>query len=270
MSIRKPAVAGQFYPSSASGLKSQIEQLIDRAAVKKKAIACVLPHAGYMYSGAVAAKTVSGIQLTDKVILVGPNHTGFGVAFSVMAEGIWQTPLGQVKIDAQLAGKLLKQSKYLEADNLAHEYEHSLEVELPFLQYFHPGFQMVPIIVSGSRPEILAQVGRDIAAVIRDNKLLDSVLIIASSDMTHYEPQAQAQEKDRRAIDAILELDEAELLKRVSAYGISMCGWAPVAVMLSAAKSLGATRATLVHYQTSGDVSKDYGSVVGYAGIILQ
>jgi len=263
-------VAGQFYQSSAAGLKRQIEQLIEPAAAKKKAIACVLPHAGYMYSGAVAAKTVSGLTIPDTVILLGPNHTGRGALFSVMAEGSWQTPLGLVRIDTQLAAKLLNQSKYLETDTLAHEYEHSLEVELPLLQYFRPDFQMVPITVSGSRPEILAQLGRDIAAVIRDNDLRDSVLIIASSDMTHYEPQDQAQEKDRQAIEAILRLDGADLLRRVSAYGISMCGWAPVAIMLSAATALGATGATLVQYQTSGDVSGDRSSVVGYAGIILQ
>jgi len=267
--LRKPAVAGQFYPSSARELKDQIGLLIDPKAAKMDVIACMLPHAGYVYSGAVAAKTVSGINIKDTVILLGPNHTGLGAAFSIMAEGAWQTPLGEVKIDAKLAALLMKQSRYLEEDALAHLHEHSLEVELPFLQYFRTDFQIVPIAVMGGDTGVLVRVGAEIASAVKDNNLRDSVMIVASSDMTHYEAQAQAEAKDKQAIEAILRLNEDELMDRVSRYDISMCGSAPVTVMLSAAKMLGARNARLVKYQTSGDVTGDKSSVVGYAGIVV-
>lgn len=268
--IRKPAVAGQFYPSSSQGLKNKIEVLIDKKADKLDAIACMLPHAGYMYSGEVAGHTVSRLNIKDKIILLGPNHTGYGKAFSIMTEGIWQTPLGEIKIDNTLARQILNHSKYLEDDNLAHIYEHSLEVELPFLQYFKADFQIVPIVILSDEFSVLKEIGKEIAEAIKTSNMADSTMIVASSDMTHYEPQGEAQKKDREAIDSILKLDEDRLLERVLNLNISMCGYAPVAVMLTAAKILGANRALLVKYQTSGDVTGDRDSVVGYAGIVIQ
>ena len=266
--IRKPAVAGQFYPSSAQGLKGQIEAFIDKKANKTDAIACMLPHAGYIYSGGVAAQTLSRVNVKDKIILLGPNHTGFGPAFSIMTEGVWQTPLGEIEIDSNLAKKILQNSKYLEEDASAHAYEHSLEVELPFLQYFKTDFKIVPIILLSDEIKALKQIGEEIASVLKDSK--GSSMIVASSDMTHYEPQATAQNKDTEAIGAILELNEDKLIEKIRRLNISMCGYAPVIVMLKAAKILGAKGASLIKYQTSGDVTGDRSSVVGYAGIIVQ
>jgi hypothetical protein len=268
--IRQPQVAGQFYPSSAHELKNQIGTLIDKKADRSDIIACMLPHAGYMYSGGVAGQTVSRINVKDKIILLGPNHTGYGVRFSMMTEGAWQTPLGEIKIDSSLAREILKHSKYLEDDILAHRYEHSLEVELPFLQYFKSDFEIVPIIFLSDEFGMLKEIGKEIADTIKELNIKDSNLIVASSDMTHYEPQIQAQKKDREAIEAILELNEDKLIDRIQRLNISMCGYAPVIVMLSAARALGAKTGKLIQYQTSGDVTGDKSSVVGYAGIVIQ
>lgn len=267
--VREPAVAGQFYPSSESALRNQIETLIEKNADKQDCVACILPHAGYMYSGKVAASTVSRLNIKDKVILLGPNHTGFGTAFSVMSEGLWRTPLGQVKIDSDFAKKILEHSKYLEHDILAHMYEHCLEVELPFLQYVKTDFEIVPIVVASDDIAVLKEVGREIADTIKDLNMQESTVIVASSDMTHYESQQQAQKKDKEAIEAILELNEDKLMDRIRRQNISMCGYAPTVIMLAASKLLGAKSAKLIKYQTSGDVTGDTGRVVGYAGIIV-
>ena len=264
--IRRPCVAGQFYSSSGVSLKREIEGLIDKQAKKKDVIACMLPHAGYMYSGRVAAETVSQINIKDKVILLGPNHTGNGADFSIMTEGLWQTPLGENNIDSALAKEILKNSKYLKEDESAHVYEHSLEVELPILQYFKPDFEIVPITFLSDNIKALKEVGAEIAAVLKDKP---KALIVASSDMTHYESEAEAKRKDNEAIQAILELDEDKLMERIQRFNITMCGFAPVVVMLKAAKLLGAKKGSLVKYQTSGDTTGDKESVVGYAGIIL-
>ncbi|MDP3731532.1 MAG: AmmeMemoRadiSam system protein B [Candidatus Omnitrophota bacterium] len=267
--IRQPQVAGQFYPSSSQGLKNQIEAFIDKQAQKFDVIACMLPHAGYIYSGSVAAQTVSRINIKNKVILLGPNHTGYGVRYSIMPEGTWQTPLGEIRIDSNLAGEILNRSKYMEPDNEAHRYEHSLEVELPFLQYFKTDFEIVPIVFLSDEFEILKEIGEEIANTVKERNIKDSTMIVASSDMTHYESQDQAQKKDKEAIQAILELNETKLMDRIRRLNISMCGYAPVITMISAAKLLGAKAAKLIKYQTSGDVTGDKSSVVGYAGIIV-
>jgi AmmeMemoRadiSam system protein B len=268
--IRKPVVAGQFYPSSPKQLKNQIESFIDQKARKTDVIACVLPHAGYIYSGLVVGQTVSRINIKDKIILIGPNHTGYGRAFSIMTKGIWQTPLGEINIDSNLAKRILNQSKYLEDDNIAHLYEHSLEVELPFLQYFKDNFEIVPILLLNDDIAALKVIGKEIAQAITDLNLGNSTIILASSDMTHYETQLQAQKKDQEAIQAILELNEDTLFERIQRMNISMCGYAPTITMLVAAKLLGAKNAQLIKYQTSGDTSGDFTSVVGYAGITIN
>jgi len=266
---RMPVVAGQFYPASAQGIRKQIESFLDKSAKKTDVIACMLPHAGYMYSGRVAVETVSRINIKDKVILLGPNHTGFGSAFSIMTEGIWETPLGAVKIDSELAAKLLKNSKHLESDTLAHADEHSLEVELPILQYFRPDFEIVPIAFMTDDVEALKKTGAEIAGVLKEQQIKDSVMMVASSDMTHYESSESARQKDNEAIEAIINLDADRLVQRIRQLNISMCGYAPVIAMITAAKILGATAAKLVKYQTSGDVTGDNDSVVGYAGMII-
>lgn len=267
--VREPAVAGQFYPSSSQSLKNQIETLVNKNVDKLDIIACILPHAGYMYSGRVAAETVSRINIKDRIILLGPNHTGYGAKFSIMTSGIWQTPLGEVKIDSTLAKQILEHSGYLQDDTQAHTYEHSLEVELPFLQYFKTDFEIVPIVILCDDINVLKQIGKEIANAIKESNLKYSVMLIASSDMTHYEPQLQAQQKDLEAIQAILELNEDNLMDRIKRLNISMCGYAPVIAMLSAAKLLGAKVSKLIKYQTSGDVTGEKDSVVGYAGIVI-
>jgi len=267
---RKPAVAGQFYPLSSQELKEQISALIDKNAEPQDAVACMLPHAGYVYSGLVAGQTVSRIKIRDRIILLGPNHTGYGVGFSIMGEGAWQTPLGEIEIDSALAKQLLKNSSHLENDLLAHQFEHSLEVELPFLQYFKHDFKMVPITILSDDFEALKETGKEIASAIKQAGMQDSTLIVASSDMTHYEPLGQAQKKDNEAIEAILELNEDKLIEKVKKLNITMCGYAPVITMLAAAKALGATNGKLIKYQTSGEITRDNDSVVGYAGIIIN
>lgn len=269
INLRKPAVAGQFYPLSAKELNAQINSLVDKRAKKYNTVACVLPHAGYIYSGEVAGKTLSCVNIKDRIILMGPNHTGYGVPFSIMTNGTWQTPLGEVKIDAGLAEMILQGCRYLKDDFQAHIYEHSLEAELPFLQYLKGSFEIVPVIFSCDDLFILKEIGKSIAKIIINSGLKDSVTIIASSDMTHYEAQEEAQRKDREAINAILELNENRLMQKIKELNISMCGYAPVIAMLSAAKLLGAKGAKLIKYQTSGDVTGDKSSVVGYAGITI-
>ncbi|MFH1655547.1 MAG: AmmeMemoRadiSam system protein B [Candidatus Omnitrophota bacterium] len=267
---RRPVVAGQFYPAEKKDLIRQIEQFIDKDAKKIEAKGAIMPHAGYIYSGLVAGQTVSRIALKDTFIMLGPNHTGNGEPFSIITEGSWQTPLGEVKIDSDLAKAILKGSRLLKEDAEAHAYEHSIEVELPFLQYFTKDFKIVPIAVFPAEITIYKQIAESIVKAIEEKGKKDSVVIIASSDMTHYESQKDAQVKDKQALDAVLKLDEDALVKTVKDLNISMCGYAPTAIMLAATKLLGAKKAKLIKYQTSGDASGDYSSVVGYAGVIVN
>jgi len=266
--IREPVVAGQFYPASPSELRAIIKDFVDEKAVKGEVIGLISPHAGYIYSGSVAGAVISRIKFRDTFIIMGPSHTGRGKPLSIMTEGVWKTPLGEVDIDSELAKQILATSSYLEEDHLAHQYEHSLEVQLPFLQYFKPDIRIVPITFSYGSGAAYKEIGKTIARAIKE--LNREVVLIASSDMTHYEPQESAQSKDNQAIEAIVNLDEDELLKRVEELNISMCGYAPAVSLISAAKELGAKRAELVRYQTSGDTTGDYSSVVGYAGIIIN
>ncbi len=265
---RQPVVAGQFYPASASQLRAMIEQMVDEEAEKQDVIGLVCPHAGYVYSGLVAGAVISRIKFKDTFIILGPNHTGRGKPLSITAKGKWQTPLGDVEVDSELAGHLLSLTHHLQEDDAAHIFEHSIEVQLPFLQYFQPDIKIVPITLSFASIDAYKEIGREIARAIGDTGR--EAVIMASSDMTHYEPHDIAARKDRQAIDAILHLDEDELFRRVEEHNISMCGVAPVASLIVAARELGATSAELVRYQTSGDTSGDYSAVVGYAGIIIK
>jgi len=266
--VRHPVVAGQFYPAQASRLSRIISGMVDDQAEKEDVIGVVSPHAGYPYSGPVTAAAISRIKFKDTFVILGPNHTGMGKALSIMTVGSWETPLGSIEVDTELAGQILTDSRYLEEDDKAHQYEHSIEVQIPFLQYFSKDFRIVPVAFSYHSPAAYKDIGRAIARAVKDTE--KGVVIIASSDMTHYEPQESARQKDNKAIEAILDLDEDELLRRVDEFGISMCGYAPTVALITAAKALGATRAELVRYQTSGDVTGDYSSVVGYAAIIIK
>jgi hypothetical protein len=245
-----------------------IQTLVDEKAAKKEVIGVVSPHAGYPYSGPVAGAVLSRIKFKGTFVILGPSHTGRGKPFSIMTAGAWRTPLGQVEIDSDLGKKMLAGSSHLQEDALAHQYEHSIEVQIPFLQYFKPDVRIVPIVLAYATPEVYKQIGREIAQAVKESKR--DIVLMASSDMTHYEPQELAQKKDNEAIKAMLDLDEDGLLKRVEEMNISMCGYAPVAALIAAAKELGAKSAELVKYQTSGDTTGDYTSVVGYAGIIFS
>jgi len=266
--IRNPVVAGQFYPDSVSQLRAMIESMVDEKAAKEEVIGLVSPHAGYIYSGPVAGAVISKIKFKDTFVIMGPNHSGLGKPLSIMTEGTWKTPLGEVEIDSELAKKILAISSHLQEDPVAHLREHSIEVQIPFLQYFKRDIKLVPIVIAYATGAIYKEMGREIAQAIKE--LNKEVVIIASSDMTHYEPQEAAHRKDSQAIEAILNLNEDELLRRVEELDISMCGYAPTASLISAAKELGATGAELVRYQTSGDTTGDYSAVVGYAGIIIK
>jgi len=264
---RNPIVAGQFYPASASQIKEMMKMLVDEKAEKQEVIGLVSPHAGYIFSGPVAGAVFSRIKFKDTFVIIGPNHSGRGKPLSIMTQGKWKTPLGEVEIDSALGKQILASSSHLQEDDAAHQEEHSIEVQLPFLQYFQPDIRIVPITLAYASGAVYKEIGREIAKAVRELKR--EVVLIASSDMTHYEPQESAQKKDAQAIDAILHLNEDELLRRVEELDISMCGYAPTVSLISAAKELGAKAAELVRYQTSGDTTGDYASVVGYAGIII-
>ena len=266
--LRNPYVAGYFYPGTAAELKAAVAGLVDEKAPKEDAIGLLVPHAGYQYSGPVTGATISRIKFKDTFIIIGPSHSGLGKPFSVMVEGTWQTPLGKVEIDTELARKIVSVSKYLEADEEAHREEHAVEVQLPFLQYFKPDVRIVPIIIAGTGAGAYPEIGRDIARAVKE--LNREVVIMASGDMTHYEPQASAKEKDLYAVEAMLKLDVAELTRRYKSRRISMCAYPPLVCLISAAKVLGATWGELVKYQTSGDTSGDFTQVVGYAGVIFK
>lgn len=266
---RKPAVAGQFYPGTGKSLSKELDSMVDRSLRKESAIGVLSPHAGYIYSGRVAGAVLSSIKGRPIYVIIGPNHTGLGTAFSICASDTWITPLGEVRVNQKLAGAITEKSKYVKEDETAHLYEHSIEVQIPILQALQKNFTIVPIVVGTGDFEACRAVGKDIASAIKELKMEGDVTIIASSDMTHYESQASAEEKDKKAIAAILELDEAKLMETVEKFNITMCGYAPAAVMLTAAKELGAKRARLVKYETSGATSGDFSSVVGYAGIVV-
>jgi AmmeMemoRadiSam system protein B/AmmeMemoRadiSam system protein A len=265
---RNPYVAGYFYPAAASELSAMIARLTDKNAPKEEAVGLLVPHAGYQYSGAVTGATVSRIKFKDTFIIMGPTHSGMGRPFSVMVAGTWKTPLGEVEVDEELAKRLVGMSRYLENDYRAHQEEHAVEVQIPFLQYFKSDIRIVPIILASAPIDTYKDIGRDIAEAIKESKR--EVIIMASGDMTHYEPQAIAKEKDMKAVEAMISLDEDELTRRYQRLNISMCAYGPVACLIAAAKELGADNAELVKYQTSGDTTGDYDAVVGYAGVIFK
>jgi len=267
MVIRDAVVAGQFYPGKPDELRSMIKDMVDEEAEKKEVIGMILPHAGYIYSGPVVGAVLSGVKIKGTFIIIGPNHTGGGKPLSIMADGIWKTPLGEVEIDSELAGKILKGCKHLEEDQRAHIFEHSIEVQLPFLQYFNPDIKIVPIVFGYAGMNIYKDTGKGIARAIKE--LDREAVIMVSSDMNHYESQAITREKDNQAIEAILDLDGDELMARAREHHITMCGVAPAVSLITAARELGATGAELVMYRTSGDTTGDYTSVVGYAGIVI-
>jgi len=276
--VRTPAVAGRFYPGRAEELLREVREFTSTAKIPIEtgqiaAIGCVAPHAGYIYSGGVAGAVYSRLKIPERCVILCPNHTGKGRPLAIMASTTWQTPLGEVAADADMGARLLRRFPVLQEDSAAHRTEHAIEVQLPFLQTQQPELNIVPIAIGTGDFNVLRGLGEALADVIADRHEEDQkekVLIIASSDMNHYESDAITRVKDRKAIERVLALDARGLWEVVMNEEISMCGFGPTIVMLTAAKILGATSATLVKYATSGDVSGDYESVVGYAGIIVE
>ena len=265
---RQPAVAGKFYSAQREALIQDVKTHIELSASKCSALGIVVPHAGFKYSGDVAGAVYSRIKIPDTVILIGPNHTGEGEAVAVMTTGSWSMPMGDIAIDQELAAAICEHTNLAKPDSFAHRFEHSLETQLPFLQFFKKEFQIVPICLKSLKISACKVLSEGITRAI--NRLGRPVLIIASSDMTHYESHNTAETKDRKAIACIINRDAAELYNTVRSEKISMCGVNPVTVMLLCTEKLGAKEAELVKYRTSGEVSGNMQKVVGYAGMIIK
>jgi len=281
LKVRYPKNAGSWYAGTAESLRRQIEEecflhRLGPGEVPKlnekgprKIVGLLCPHAGYMYSGPVAAYSYGALARDGKpetVVVLGPNHTGFGSAVSVMVEGVWRTPFADVPINSKVAKAIQAASKYLDVDDSAHLYEHSIELQLPFLQYvLGSGFDFVPICMMLQDFEVAVDIGRAIAKGLENI----NAVVIASSDLTHYEPQSSAEKKDTMVVEAIRRLDEKELFEVVERYSISMCGVGPTVSMIVASKILGAKNGVLLKYATSGDVTGDKSSVVGYCAMSL-
>jgi AmmeMemoRadiSam system protein B len=265
--VRPPAVAGKFYPGDAATLRRDVLSYLPNDAKKQRALGCVVPHAGYMYSGHVAGALYAHLELPPRLVILCPNHTGAGEPLAIMSAGGWRTPLREAHIDSELAAELTAAFPYLEEDAEAHRAEHSLEVQLPFLQVLLRDFTFVPICVGTGQLAVLLALGEAIARVLQPKQ---NVMVIASSDMNHYETDSVTRVKDKMAIERVLALDPASLHETVRRERISMCGYGPTVAMLAATKALGATQAELVKYATSGDISGERDMVVGYAGMVVR
>lgn len=276
MSIRQPTVAGAFYPARPEELVKTIEKsflhsrgpgVLPAEKKEKRTIkAVVCPHAGYIYSGPCAAHSFLALaeeKNPTTIILLGPNHTGWGAPVSMYGEGAWQTPLGKVPVDKELARKIFDNSDIIDYDETAHRREHSIEVQLPFLQYIYDEFKIIPICMGYQDLETSMEIGEALYNTVKN----EDVIILASSDLTHQETQESANRKDKLVLDAITGLDEKILQKVVKENRITTCGYGPVSAAIVAAKRLGASKATLLEYYTSGDIIGDYRSVVGYASV---
>jgi len=276
--VRHSCQAGAFYAGTAEALKRQIEKCFLHElgpgkipsvteAGPRRIVGLVSPHAGYMYSGPVAAHAYYSLALDGRpetVVIFGPNHTGYGSALAIMNDGVWRTPLGDVEVDGETANQIVKESRIIDVDDVAHRYEHSIEVQLPFLQYlFGSNFKIVPVCFMMQDLRSSMEVGRAAAKVLAGK----NSVIIASSDMTHYEPHRVAERKDKMVLQAVLEMDEVKFYSIIEEHQVSACGYGPIVALITAVKALGAKEAKLLCYKTSGDVSGDYSAVVGYAAV---
>ncbi|HLW98705.1 MAG TPA: AmmeMemoRadiSam system protein B [Candidatus Acidoferrales bacterium] len=280
--IRQPAVAGRFYPAYPQELRERVQQFVGAAAVVEGlpkaaapgvstasvALACMVPHAGYVFSGAVAGAVYARIALPRRIIIIGPRHRPRGSDLAINAEGGWQTPLGLVQIDSDMARSLLATCPLLVEDHVAHRNEHSLEVQLPFLQVLTGEFRFVPIAIGTLDFRVLTELGHALAKVISASS--EPVLLIVSTDMNHYESEEVTHVKDGLAIDQLLALDPRGLHETVRRERITMCGCGPAVAALTALHDLGVTRAELVRYATSADLLGDRDEVVGYAGMLFS
>jgi len=269
-SVRHAAVAGRFYPRDEKSLRVEVCGFLSGNSEQTpvRALGCIVPHAGYMYSGQVAGAVFARVEIPQLCLVLCPNHTGVGRPLAIMSDGAWETPLGSVPIDGAFASALKQRCPLLQEDSTAHRSEHAAEVELPFLLIRRPDITFVPIALGTRQFETLEQLGDAIADAIATETR--QVLIVASSDMNHYESDAITRIKDQSAIEPILALDPRALYDVVTQQHVSICGFGPAVAMLTAAKKLGATSAELVKYATSGEISGDLDTVVGYAGIVVR
>lgn len=278
MQVRTPAVAGMFYPKTTQELKSSIRNCflhkygpgkLPPSPYDKKIIGAICPHAGYEYSGPIAADSYYAIssQRPDLVIIIGPNHWGIGQDIASMKEGTWRTPIGDIEVDTESAIEINKVSKLIEFDSFSHTRDHCLEVQLPMLQeIFSYKFKILPIILIDQSLNTAIEIGKSIAVIAKTRK----VIIIGSSDFTHYEPNDFAHEQDKFLIDTILNLDIDKFYSTLQEKQISACGYGAIASTMIACKELGATKGTLIKYATSGDIAGNKSSVVGYASIVFS
>ncbi len=280
--IRRPTVAGQFYEGDAEALRAQIKNCFLHELGPKKLpnvnlhihprniVGMICPHAGYMYSGPVAASAFYELALDgkpDTVVLMGPNHTGYGSVLSLMREGVWRTPLGDIEINTEMANKITHETSVIDVDELAHRYEHSIEVQLPFLQFLYGNaFKIVPICFLMQDYDSAVEVGRTLAEALDAT----NTVVIASSDMTHYEPAKTAAAKDQAALKAVTNMDAKRFYETVETRNITACGYAPITALITYAKRVNAKEAELLSYHNSGDITGDYSSVVGYAAVSFR
>lgn len=278
MKVRLPCQAGAFYEEKAEPLKKQIKDcFLSKLGPGKlpetpnrnltQVVGLICPHAGYTFSGPVAAHSYYRLAQDgrpDTVVIFGPNHTGYGSGLSIVSDGAWRTPLGDVEIDRAIAQKIVDEARIIDIDDSAHKFEHSIEVQLPFLQFLYGArFKFVPICFLMQDLSSAREVGNAVGKVLADK----NAVIIASSDMTHYQPREMAAAQDSLALKAAESMDEAEFHSTVETQGISACGYGPIAALITAAKVLGGKKANLLCYETSGDIVGDYSSVVGYAAM---
>ena len=281
MKVRRPTQAGAFYQGDAEALRTQIENCFlqefgpkKRPKVNKngprEVIGLVCPHAGYMFSGAVAANAYYELAQDGKpdiAVILGPNHTGYGSALAVMNEGVWRTPLGDVEIDGETANQIVQEARLVDVDDVAHRFEHSIEVQLPFLQYLYGSeFKFVPVCFQMQDLPSAVEVGKALVEVLASK----NAVIIASSDMSHYEPQRNAAAKDMAALKAVEAMNEKQFYSIIENQNVTACGYGPIATVITAAKGLGAKEAKILCYKSSGDVTGDYSSVVGYAALSFK
>lgn len=267
--VRQPAVAGRFYPADPERLRADLSRLIaPRSEPPEPAIALVAPHAGYVYSGAIAGATYARVRMASRVVVLCPNHTGRGAKRSLWAAGKWMLPGGAVTVDAELARTLAAHAE-LTPDRAAHLREHAIEVQLPFLRALRSDVQIVPLCLGGLSLADCRALGRGLARGIRTSSPGD-VMLVASTDMSHYVPADVARRLDGMALERVRALDPDGLYDVVTRHGISMCGYLPTTVVLAAALELGARSAELVRYGNSGEVTGDFEAVVGYAGLLVR
>ena len=279
--IRRPYVAGTFYEGNAESLKQQVERCFlhkfgpqkmpkVNASGPRKLIGLICPHAGYAYSGPVAANAYYKLAQDgkpDTVVILGPNHTGYGSAIALMNDGFWRTPFGDVEIDGETADQIVSETRLVDTDDSAHRFEHSIEVQLPFLQYLYDSeFKFVPICFLMQDLQSAIEVGKALIEVLATK----NAVVIASSDLTHYEPQVDAERKDMAALKAVQALDEKLLFSTIEEQNISACGYGPITALITFAKGMGVKDAKLLSHRTSGDIINDYSSVVGYAAVSFQ